>query len=344
MAPPRRASRTIAPLRGWPLVRAAPWGVSALLCLALSACLSPLTLRQSERPQLRPERPTPVAVYTPSVQSQSLARYYSDLQQDLLTRGLLRVDGGAADTPYDARDLARAFEAIAFFDEYGDVNAQGAGGLARWEAPVVLTAVFAPSVPETQRRRDRDVLGDYALRLGRITGHPVEIGEDGNFTVLFAGVDDAGFVKSEMSVLLPNLSPEDLALFVNPPRQFYCLVTAGGSQSAPLTYTRGVALIRSEQPDLMREACIHEEVAQGLGLRNDSPYARPSIFNDDDEFARLTSHDEKLLAMLYDPRLSPGMGAAEARNTVAILAAEQLDLTAQSGASNNTIWALRGGF
>ncbi|HAW48219.1 MAG TPA: hypothetical protein DCX34_13450, partial [Roseovarius sp.] len=52
---------------------------------------------------------------------------------------------------------------------------------------------------------------------------------------------------------------------------------------------------------------------QGLGLANDSPRARPSIFNDDDEFAWLTTHDEMLLRLLYHPDLSPGMTADEAR-------------------------------
>jgi hypothetical protein len=63
----------------------------------------------------------------------------------------------------------------------------------------------------------------------------------------------------------------------------------------------------------MRRACVHEELAQGLGLADDSPAARPSIFNDDDEFALLTRHDEILLELLYDPALTPGMTVEEAR-------------------------------
>ncbi|MGK7754127.1 DUF2927 domain-containing protein [Roseovarius sp. C03] len=41
--------------------------------------------------------------------------------------------------------------------------------------------------------------------------------------------------------------------------------------------------------------------------------ARPSIFNDDEEFALLTTHDEMLLEALYNPALNPGMGLEEAR-------------------------------
>ena len=48
-------------------------------------------------------------------------------------------------------------------------------------------------------------------------------------------------------------------------------------------------------------------MAQTLGLSNDSHLARPSIFNDDDEFATLTEFDEILLKILYDERLEIGM-------------------------------------
>jgi hypothetical protein len=65
-------------------------------------------------------------------------------------------------------------------------------------------------------------------------------------------------------------------------------------------------------------------MAQGLGLANDTPRARPSIFNDDDEFALLTRHDELLLKMLYDPRLSPGMTLDKARPIIAQMAEELL--------------------
>ena len=61
-----------------------------------------------------------------------------------------------------------------------------------------------------------------------------------------------------------------------------------------------------------------------MGLVNDSPTARPSIFNDDEEFALLTRQDEMMLRMLYDPRLRPGMTEAEARPIVEAIAQEYL--------------------
>ena len=100
------------------------------------------------------------------------------------------------------------------------------------------------------------------------------------------------------------------------------MVAAFATGSDANTYTAAVAVIRAENPGLLRLSCIHEELAQGLGLANDSPAARPSIFNDDDEYALLTRHDELLLRMLYDPRLRPGMSAAEAAPMVRQIATE----------------------
>ena len=70
---------------------------------------------------------------------------------------------------------------------------------------------------------------------------------------------------------------------------------------------------------------MHEELAQGLGLANDYPLARPSIFNDNDEFGLLTTHDELLLKMLYDKRLRPGMTPVEAAPIVSRIATELME-------------------
>ncbi|WP_409996795.1 DUF2927 domain-containing protein [Leisingera daeponensis] len=288
---------------------------------ALTACL-PFDQAESLVPQARPAAPQP-AVYKPSADSAQLAYYYNALQRDLLTRGLLRTDGGGPDTPYDAEDLARSFEALAFYDEYGGAGI--AGGLGRWAGPVRIAAEFGPSVQTAQRAQDRETVTEYAARLARITGHSIStVSGRANFHVIFAGLDDSAFVAERVRELLPAISARDLSLLAAPPRSYYCLVVAGGPQGDPLSYTRGVALIRAEHPALVRRSCVHEEVAQGLGLRNDSPRARPSIFNDDDEFALLTSFDEKLLQMLYDPRLTIGMSAEEARPIIRILAREAM--------------------
>ena len=134
----------------------------------------------------------------------------------------------------------------------------------------------------------------------------------------------------DIKALVPDVNPSALAIFDNLPRGVHCLVIAFSDTYNGHDYGQAIAVIRSEHPPLLRRSCIHEEVAQGLGLGNDSPQARPSIFNDDDEFALLTSMDEKLLQILYDPRLKPGMDADTVRPIVQELATR---LTAPPGSS-----------
>ncbi|WP_240453883.1 DUF2927 domain-containing protein [Chachezhania antarctica] len=267
----------------------------------------------------------PAARTSPSAESQVLSARYAEMQRDLLARGLLRVDGGGPDTPFTARDLATNFEAIAFYDEYarGGSARRADGWLSRWALPVKVELRFGPMVPDDVRTTDRAQFNAYVRRLARVTGHPVtSVQRDGNFIVFVGTEDDKAYVQKQLKMLMPGISETELALFRDLPDSRHCQVVTHPASDTPYVTATAVSLVRAEQPDLMRRACLHEELAQGLGLRNDSPGARPSIFNDDDEFAQLTTHDEQLLKILYDPRLKPGMTVDEARPMVEQIALE----------------------
>ncbi|MBK0326751.1 DUF2927 domain-containing protein [Rhodobacteraceae bacterium F11138] len=303
-------------------------GTALIAAVVLAGCDN-MGLRSSLTPPPRPASlqvlpPEPVA---PSARSQDLSRYYLQVQNDLLTRDQLRTDGGGPDTPFSADDLARNFENIVFFDEYsrnGGVTTRGSSGrLSRWSGPVRIGTEFGASVPQATRKKDTARIGSYVSRLARLTGHSITTNDrNPNFHVFVVGEDDRAFMQDRLTQLVPSISQAELDLFENLPRSYYCLVVAVSGSNTPYNYTRAIALIRAEHPDLVRLSCIHEEIAQGLGLPNDSPTARPSIFNDDDEFALLTTHDEKLLTMLYDPRLQQGMTAQDARPIVRTIAGE----------------------
>ncbi len=301
-------------------------GLAALL--ALANCDEALTTSVAPQASAAPALPAANAYVPPSAASQDLARFYQRVEGDLLTRGMLRIDGGGPDTPYGADDLARNFEAIAFYSEYPDHTVtirspQTDGRLSRWAGPVRIQSEFAPSVAPDTRVADAALVDAFATRLARVTGHPISVvTRKPNFHVFFAGKDDSAYVVKRLKELVPGISAPLLDLVANPRSNIDCLVFASQTPSAPFKFVRAVTLIRAELPDLTRLSCIHEEIAQGLGLSNDSPAARPSIFNDDDEFALLTSHDEKLLTMLYDPRLKPGVSAEDARPVVRIIARE----------------------
>ena len=299
-------------------------GLTGLALLALTACVAVPPSTPSTNPPPRPERLTPPQGEPerrsgPSQRSQALSRYYSAVQADLLAQGLLRTGGGGVDTPYTDTDLMRNFERIAFYDEYARNGGfrrgnDMPGGLRKWTGPVRMAVEFGANVPQEQRATDNTMVNRYAARLSRITGHPISAGSSNpNFHVLFMSEDDRDQAVNRVKQIVPNIGANSLALFRNLPRSIHCLVVAFSDSNNDYRYSRAIAFIRSEHPELMRRSCVHEELAQGLGLANDSPQARPSIFNDDDEFALLTTHDEELLRLLYNPALKPGMTPEQAR-------------------------------
>jgi hypothetical protein len=297
------------------------WSAVTAALAFLAACEA--GMMTSSTPQLRPGGVGSTARPT-SEESAALRSYLAQVETAQLSQGLLREDGGGPDTPFTADMLARNFEQIVFYNEY-ETALKGRGGkspLRRWEAPVRVGTVFGESVPPVQRDRDEDLVRDYARRLNRVTGHPISTFGQPNFIVVVASEDDRDWALDRAASLVPGITEESLNPLRTLDRDTYCAVIAYGSARKANTYSAAVALIRTENPQLLRTSCIHEEMAQGLGLANDSNSARPSIFNDDDEFALLTTHDELLLRMLYDPRLQPGMTAENAAPITRIIARE----------------------
>jgi len=307
-------------------MRARPFLTVAALVAIVAGC-GPLgdtgTIVSVPPPEL------PVVEDTPSPASVELAQYYERVEKGHRARGLLRTDGGGPDVPFDAERLAMAFRATAFAREFSDeagrlVQSETASRLHRWEQPVLIQAMFGRGVLDPQRADDSAAIGRYAERLQNVTGHPVRfVDRGGNFQVLVLTEDERRVIGPLLTRLLPSVRPREVDLIETLDRGNYCVViTSDPADDGAIT--QAVAVIRAELPPLLRLSCIHEEIAQGLGLANDSQSARPSIFNDDDEFGRLTLMDEKLLQLLYDPQLSPGMDAATAAPILSRLASQAL--------------------
>lgn len=300
----------------------------ALLLLGLAACEPAVLTPPLPSPVPAPRPPEPVSAPALTSESRSAALFYARLQQRLLDQGLLRQDAGDANAAFGASELARNFERIALFSEYLQVNGryvaqQNRAQLRRWERPVRIQLHFGASVSDAMRSADRLRILAYVSRLRRVTGHPISVvGQNGNFHVFVASVDEQRALGPAIAAVEPALSRATIREITSLDRSTYCAVYASSSSERPNSYVSAIAFVRSEHPDLFRQSCYHEEIAQGLGLANDSPAARPSIFNDDEEFALLTRHDELLLRMLYDDRLEVGMTAEEARPIIQRLAVE----------------------
>ena len=275
--------------------------------------------------------PDPV-VMTPSAPalpetpaSAALRAYYSQIQMSLLSQGLLRTDGGGEDAPFTDRNLTENFLKIALYEEYArgqiaTTRSQTPIRLQRWAKPVRVQLIFGPSVPAARQASDRARVTSFLGRLASLTGHSISVTDKNpNFWVHFASVDERAGLGPSLATELAELTPGQIASVTAMSRDTYCQVL---TQSDPATsvYVAAVAVIPTEHPDLLRLSCIHEELAQALGLPNDSNAARPSIFNDDEEYALLTRQDELMLRILYNPALRPGMTEQQARPIVQSLA------------------------
>ncbi|WP_138472105.1 DUF2927 domain-containing protein [Poseidonocella sp. HB161398] len=319
------------------LYRTAP----AVLLLALAGCLSsspaptpaperPALVRSSPRPQPNPTGMEGPIRDMPVATSEELERRYALLEARLVSEGRLRQDTGGLDG-IDADRLATNFIRIALHDEYTPVEdgafiaQESASRLRRWEAPVKVSMSFGESVPPAQREADRAQAADVVHIIADSSGHPVAMTErDGNFTVYVVSESERLALRPELRRTVPGISDAVLESMLDILPSTFCLVVAFSAPEAPQTYVRAVAIIRAEHPPRMRQGCFHEELAQGMGLANDSREARPSIFNDDEEYTQLTDQDRLMLKMLYDPRLHPGMDVAEAAEPVRQIAGELL--------------------
>lgn len=301
------------------------WWVVLAAALAVWGCEAP-----------PPPKPVPVApaplpepvAETPA--SAAIRAHYAAVQESLLALGLLRTDMGGPDAPFTDRNLKDNFLRIAFYEEYasGQIASQRSETpirLQRWSEPIRVGLRFGAAVPAAQVATDTVTVGSYLARLARVTGHPIKLDDhDPNFWLHIATVDERAAMAPVLQAEMPGLTEGQTRSVTAMDADTFCQVLTQSDEEHS-TYQRAVAVIPSEHPSLLRLACIHEELAQALGLPNDSNAARPSIFNDDQEFALLTRQDELMLRILYDPALHPGMTEAEARPIVETLASRLMD-------------------
>jgi hypothetical protein len=248
-----------------------------------------------------------------------LTRFYADVETRLIAAGKMRRDVLPLDAPFTNKDLVKNFDRIALFDEYtvegGQyVQRETESTLRRWNKPVRVGMIFGDSVPADRAAADRTLVENFTNRLANLSGLDMQVsGERGaNFLVMFLNQSEQQDFAGALKRRYPFIEPAVIDAFRNSPPEIFCVAYAFAHPSDPATYAAALVLVKAEHGPRMRESCIHEEMAQAMGLANDSRSARPSIFNDDEEFALLTRHDEILLRMLYDPRLQPGMSRGDA--------------------------------
>ena len=245
---------------------------------------------------------------------------YSDYVAWARAKGRLRTDYAPADAPYSNADLARNFERVVFFSEYARVDDidenPSPTRLSRWASPVRYLTTGAGVEPAD--RAEADALAARFHRLTRLSFTRVD--ELPNLIILIG--DYRARLRYAHELRRKAGDQTYIAAIERDLVSEPCFGFLFSQNENPSVITGGLIVIKAETRGLLRKSCLHEEFAQVLGPQNDSDEIRPSLFNDGNEFALLTEHDEMLLRVLYDPRLMPGMSATHAQPIIRQIIAE----------------------
>lgn len=237
---------------------------------------------------------------------------YAGLASNLVAQGLLRTDPAPADAPFDADDVVRNFRDVAFSFEFhfrdGEmIEERLAKPLNRWRGRIRYKLMG-----DAATEADAAEIAALTQRLTRLTGLEF-VRTDGAHDMLVTIATKAGqaVVSQDFERRGMPVYKRRYDLWRRTPT-WVCGATLSGMTDGTGRLTYAHVFLGAELKGILRTSCLHEEIVQALGLTNDSDQARPSIFNDDQEFATLTDHDAVLLSVLYDPALRSGMMETEA--------------------------------
>ena len=257
----------------------------------------------------------PLAGCAPPSAGPELADLYGRAEILYRTEAKFRTEYDPIDAPIDAQALERNFLKLAFNSEeqvIGDrtIVAGDSVQLLRWSDDVTYASVGITP-------QDAGHLDALAGRIGSVIGRSVIATEDLASADVKVWMLD-GRDRRALRQTVAERFGESLGAFIVAWTERPELPCIGMLSTDPEDDSLAVGLIfvKAELSGNFRRACLTEEFTQVFGLINDDPEARPSIFNDDQEFIELTRHDEYLLKVLYDPRLRAGMTEAEARPLV----------------------------
>ena len=198
--------------------------------------------------------------------------------------------------------IARHFLTIAFGREHADGPGQR---LAKWHGGIryrIVRWAGGPDVAKAEaalHRQMRDLAGLTGLPIARASLF------DANFVVALTGEDlFAWQVRRALAAanrrLGGRIADANCAGFFGQDLETGAIVNA-----------RVIIPVDRAVRRRLLKRCIAEETAQVLGLPNDADGGVRSVFNDADRSTGLSRLDQLFVALLYHPRLEPGLSRAE---------------------------------
>ncbi|MBF0358072.1 MAG: DUF2927 domain-containing protein [Magnetococcales bacterium] len=197
------------------------------------------------------------------------------------------------------------FEIIAFGSEYQPKTWKG---LRKWKDP--LRIGLQGNYPDYIE----DDTIQFTADLTAITGHQVELYYSKKMQQNHSLAKD--FNKNKVNVIifyepLKNIRKKVGKYFKDRPHELDIILEEATCFAKFFTrrleIKAAIVVIPDHHPQRIARACIVEEIAQIMGLPNDSNLVGESVFKDRGRHNELTPHDRLLLKILYDRRLHFGM-------------------------------------
>lgn len=254
-----------------PLWKGSLKGAIAALVLSLSGCAELANIKRSA------EGADNAAFVAET--SRQLRQGYDHVTTGLIAQGLLRTDKGSKSPHATAEVLIELFNSLAFYDEdepnSGFQPTQATPtALSKWQRSVKINLHFGPSLNTETRVTDTQFLSDYAAQLSDITRHTIEpTTELENFHVVIVdevhGMNMVQKLRKKDVLVPPNIQQ----VIQQMPADVHGVVLTLSARHTPHIHQQALVMIRTEHPPMFKKACFHKEIAQGLGLHNDSPEA-----------------------------------------------------------------------
>ncbi len=201
-------------------------------------------------------------------------------------------------------EIVRNFDLIVFNSEHREMTVKM---VRKWVAPIRIYLDVGVADADYYRRLTQGIVD----RLAAATGHDLRIVNDRAAANVVSNFDRMDRLLGALEAHYPGDAWIREIVNTN-------LCTGRFFSNHRGEITRADIFIPTDRASSagMLPACVIEETTQILGLPNDSDQVFFSIFNDNSGFMDLTTQDLTLIRLLYDPRLEPGMGRAEALATV----------------------------
>ncbi len=234
----------------------------------------------------------------------------------VIAAGLLLTACAAPAPPPDpvAEAFLKDFHRVAYKTERPVLGDSGEARprrdhLAKWETPIRAALIG------TERPDYRKAAQSHLADLSALTG--LEISETApdraNLLVFFA--DDPFQAARRHRALYANRIADARsfdALLARMELSATCFGFLWGGWPSGKGIDFSVVFIRTGRGARTVQGCLVQETTQILGLMNDLDSGADSVFSDSGRQVELTAQDRLMIGLLYDPRLQPGMGWAEA--------------------------------